>query len=78
MGPKATRENLHGKKEGGLTHADPARSIDREASAGNDAVDVRMKHECLAPGVKHAERTNLDFELALCDIGERGSDRSEE
>lgn len=41
-------------------------------------MDVRMKHKGLAPGVKHAERTDLRSQAAACDVGESRSNGAEE
>ena len=45
------RQHPHGQEEAGLA-GDPARSVGRQAAAGNDDMDVRMMGERRAPGVQ--------------------------
>ena len=42
--------------------SDPA-AIGRETAAGNDAMQVRMMEQCLAPGVEHGEKAELGAEM---------------
>jgi hypothetical protein len=78
MRSESAGENPDRKKEPRLTHSDPSFSIGRESATGHDAVDVWMKHESLPPGVEHTERPGQEVQLASCDIGQRGSDRSKQ
>ena len=62
--PRNTRlEHVHGEEEAGGT-GDPARPVRRQAAAGNDAVDVRMVIEVLAPSVEDREEPDLGAEMA--------------
>ncbi len=47
-----TRQHPHGQEEAGLA-GDPARTVRRQAAAGNDDVDVGMVGQRRAPGVQH-------------------------
>jgi len=78
MRSEPARENPDRKKERRLTHSDPSCSIGGEATTGHNAVDMRVKHEGLSPGVKHTEHSNEELQLASCDIRERSSDRPKE
>ena len=42
-----------------IPRADPSSVIGRETAGRDHAVNVRMVHQVLAPGVKHAEETDL-------------------
>ena len=45
------RQHAHGQEEAGLA-GDPARSVRRQAAAGNDDVDMGMMGQRRAPGVE--------------------------
>src|SRR5271157_463433 len=47
-----TRQHTHRQEEAGLA-GDPARTVRRQAAAGNDDVDVRMVGQRRAPGVQY-------------------------
>lgn len=49
------RENLVVEQKGAGGNAHPAAAIEREAAAGNEAMNVRVKQQHLGPGVKHGE-----------------------
>src|SRR6202046_3659174 len=42
---------------------DPALAIGRDAAAGNEAVQMRMVHPVLPPGVKHSEEADFGAEM---------------
>ena len=52
-----------GRKKPGRT-GDPACLVGRDAAAGDDAVQVRVVVQRLAPGVQHGERADLGAEVA--------------
>ena len=56
------REHAHRQEEAGLA-GDPARSVPRQAAAGNDDVDVRMMGERRAPGVQHGGEADAGSEM---------------
>ena len=47
------------REEEVVTAGDPTAPVEREPAAGDDAMDVRVQHEVLAPGVQH--RQHADF-----------------
>jgi hypothetical protein len=49
----------------------PAAAIEREAAAGNDTMNVGVKDQSLAPGVKHGEDADVCAELRGRNIGQR-------
>ena len=63
-------EHAHGQEEAGLA-GDPARTVRRQAAAGNDGVDVRMVGQRRAPGVQHGGEADAGAEM-LGVGGDRG------
>jgi hypothetical protein len=57
-----TTENLNGQEESGA-RLDPLRVVYGEAAGRNDAVNMRMWFERLAPGVKNGQESNLRTEV---------------
>ncbi len=66
------REDPHGKEEA-FAGGDPAAAVRREAVPGDDAVEVGMIHEVLAPGMENADHPHLCAEMfwVLGEFGER-------
>ena len=64
------REHAHGQEEAGLA-GDPARSVRRQAAAGNDDVDVRMVGQRRAPGVQHGGEADARAQMLRVG-GDRG------
>ena len=62
-------ENPLWEKEAGISRADPAGVIARQAAGGHDAVNVGMMLQLLIPGVEDAEEANLGAET----LGVRGN-----
>ena len=62
LATKDAAEYDHGQEER-VTRVDPALVIERQAARGDHAMNVRMMLEGLAPGVKHAEETDLRAEM---------------
>ena len=56
------RENPHRQEEAGAA-GDPARAIERGATAGHDAMDMRVMSESLAPGVEHCGDADAGAEM---------------
>ena len=56
--PKQPAEDTHGQEEA-LGTGDPRRAIQRETSRGDQAMDVRMMVQCLAPSMQDAEKADL-------------------
>ena len=56
------RENTHGEEEVGSA-GDPALTIERDAAAWHDHVDVRMVGERRAPGVEDGEDADAGAEV---------------
>ena len=52
-------QHLDGEKKAGITRMHPTGMIASDASRWNDAVDVRMSEQVLAPGVENAEDADL-------------------
>ena len=52
-------ENLAGQKKAGIARMHPTVVIARDATRRNDAVNMRMGEQVLAPGVENAEDANL-------------------
>jgi hypothetical protein len=79
LSTKDFTEHFDGKEERVLG-VNPARLVRRNTAAGNDAVDVRMEQEILAPGVKDAEETDLGTEMleAPRNLAESFSDGAEQ
>ena len=59
---KQAGQNPNRKKE---THSagNPAAAVDRQTAAGNDAMQVWMVQESLAPSVEHCKETDLGTEV---------------
>ena len=57
-----TSEHADGQKEVGST-ADPTTAVGREPAAGDDAMQVRMMEQCLAPSVEDGEEAELCAEM---------------
>jgi hypothetical protein len=53
---EVTRQDAYWKKEVLATGTQPATTVERKASGGNDTVDVRMKRERLPPCMQHSQR----------------------
>jgi hypothetical protein len=68
--PEETRQHPHGQEEAGLA-GDPARTVRRQAAAGNDDVDVRMVGERRAPGVQYGGQADARAEMLRVG-GDRG------
>ena len=64
------RQHPHGQEETGAT-GDPARTVRRQAAAGNDDVDVRMVGERRAPGVQYGGQADARAEMLRVG-GDRG------
>jgi hypothetical protein len=58
-GAKAAGENFDREKECAGRDVYPAAAIEREAAAGNDTMNVGVKDQGLAPGVKHGEDADV-------------------
>src|SRR5215469_17007139 len=56
------REHAYGEEEAGPA-GDPALTIERDAAARHDHVDVRMVGECRAPGVENREDADAGAEV---------------
>jgi len=78
QGSEAAGEDANRQKEGTLSNASPATVVRGEAAAGNDEVQVRMKKECLGPGVKDRQRPDANMEPTLSDLRQRGAGGAEE
>lgn len=57
------RENPHRQEEARPT-GDPSRPIRRQATTGNDTVQMGMMEERLSPGVEHGEEADCRAEVA--------------
>ncbi len=57
-----TRQHAHGQEEAGLA-GDPARTVGRQAAAGNDDVGVRMMGERRAPGVQDGGEADVGAQM---------------
>jgi len=55
-------QDLDGQEEA-MLGSDPSRVAGRESAGGDDAVDMRMKQQVLAPGVKDGEQADLGSEV---------------
>lgn len=60
--PEQARENAHREKEVRAA-VGPARTVGGSASAGDDAVDVGMVEQVLAPCVKDREEADVGTEI---------------
>ena len=69
--PEQAREHMDGQEEA-RPAAEPA-SIGRERAAGDEAMDVRMMGERLAPGMKNGEEADLAARMPP--IGRNGFER---
>ena len=78
--PEAMAEEAHRQKEGGLSAADPARAIERDSTAGHDAMQVRMQMQILSPGMQHREEADVGAEQSGVGGGfkQRGGGRAEQ
>src|SRR6266481_3520387 len=56
------REHAHRQEEAGAT-SDPAGAVERGSAAGDDAMDVRMALQGLAPGVENHGHAKLGAEM---------------
>src|SRR5271157_4736199 len=65
-----TRQHPHGQEEAGLA-GDPARTVRRQAAAGNDDMDVRMVGQHRAPGVQYGGEADARAEMLRVG-GDRG------
>jgi hypothetical protein len=59
---EAFGEGFDGQEEGGFGVC-PVSVIEREATGGDDAVEVRMMGEVLSPGVKDGDEAGKGAEL---------------
>ncbi len=66
------REHPHRQKEAALA-GDPARTVRRQAAAGNDDVDVRMVGQRRAPGVQYGGQA--DARAQMLRVGGDGGQR---
>src|ERR1700678_3688669 len=57
-----TTEHLDWEQEA-VMGRDPARVVGREPTAGHHAVDVRMRGECLSPGVQDGQEASLGAKM---------------
>jgi hypothetical protein len=59
---------------------DPASCVGGESPSGDNAMDMGMIHEVLAPGVENPDAADLCAEMfrILCELGEGFGDRTEE
>ena len=64
------RQHAHGQEEAGLA-GDPARSVRRQAAAGNDDVDMRMVGQRRAPGVQYGGEADARAQMLRVG-GDRG------
>jgi hypothetical protein len=78
MSAKTTRENFGIEKERAGGNAHPAAAIEREAAAGNDAMNVRVKDERLTPGVKDRENTEENAEPGSSNVEESLTGRAQQ
>jgi len=60
--PEETSEHADGQKEGGPTR-DPTAAVARETATGDDAMQVRMMEQRLAPTVEDGEEAELCAEM---------------
>jgi hypothetical protein len=58
FGAEQDRQSTDGNEELGMFRIDPGLSIGRQASGGDEHVDVRMEQHGAGPGVKNGESTN--------------------
>jgi hypothetical protein len=65
-----TRQHAHGQEEAGLA-GDPARSVRRQAAAGNDDVDMRVMGHRRAPCVQHGGEADARAQMLRVG-GDRG------
>src|SRR5208283_4219169 len=65
-----TRQHPHGQEEAGLA-GDPARTVRRQAAAGNDDVDMRMVDQRRAPGVQYGGEADARAQMLRVG-GDRG------
>lgn len=56
-------QHLHGKEKAGVGGVHPAAVIGRDASRRDDAVDMQMSEQILAPGVENAEDADLGAQV---------------
>ena len=59
---EAARKDTHRKKES-LPTRDPAASVGRESTAGNDTMQMRVEHQILSPGVQNSEEADLGAQM---------------
>ena len=66
------REDADRQEEAGPA-GDPAGAVGRQATAGHDAMDMRMMLQGLAPGVEHGDQADLGAEVlrVASDPGQR-------
>jgi len=67
---ETARDDLDGQKERDLGHAHPSRAVERETAAADDAVNVRMELQLLAPRVEHGGDAECRAKLRLRDVDE--------
>ena len=65
-----TRQHPHGQEEAGLA-GDPARTVRRQAAAGNDDVDMRVVGQRRAPGVQYGGQADARAQMLRVG-GDRG------
>jgi len=77
--PKAPREDADGQEEVWPTRG-PLGPVERQAPCGEDAMEMRVMVELLAPGVEHGEAADLCPEMLRVrgDVLERLGDRAKE
>ena len=64
------RQHPHRQEEAGSA-ANPARAVQGQPAAGDEAVNMRMVLQVLGPGMEHADETDLGAEMARIG-GDRG------
>ena len=67
-GAEAAGESFVMEQERACRDAHPAAAIEREAAAGNDAMDMRVKDQRLTPGVEHREQAEQSAEFRRRDV----------
>ena len=62
--PPAEEPRSHAdRQEEARTTGDPPRAVRREAATGDDAMEMRVMHQGLSPGVQHGEKPDRGAEM---------------
>jgi hypothetical protein len=64
LAAKHSAQHFHGEEES-IPEANPVFAVERETTAWDHAVDMRMMQKILAPGMKHTQEADLGAEM-LC------------